>query len=43
MIFVTDAGNYVNPGWLICYSREGVRQWRVRTGDIPAHFVFFGE
>ena len=42
-IFVTDAGNYVNPGWLICYSREGVRQWRVRTGDIPAHFAFFGE
>lgn len=41
-IFVTDAGNYVNPGWLICYSPEGIRKWKVRTGDIPAHFAFFG-
>lgn len=42
-IFVTDAGNYVNPGWLYCFSREGLLQWRVRTGDIPAHFAFFGK
>lgn len=42
-IFVTDAGNYVNPGWLYCFSREGILQWKVRTGDIPAHFAFFGK
>lgn len=42
-IFVTDAGNYVNPGWLYCFSREGLLQWKVRTGDIPAHFAFFGK
>lgn len=41
-IFVTDARNYVNPGWLHCYSPEGVLRWSVRTGDIPAHIVFTG-
>lgn len=41
-IYVTDARNYVSPGWLHCYSHEGVRQWSVRTGDIPAHIVFTG-
>lgn len=41
-IFVTDAGNYVNPGWLYCYSPDGVMKWRVRTGDIPAHAAFIG-
>jgi len=40
-IFVCDAGNYVNPGWLYCYTPDGVMKWRVRTGDIPAHIAFF--
>lgn len=39
-IYVTDARTYVNPGYLHCYSPQGVRQWSVRTGDIPAHFAF---
>ncbi len=39
-IFVTDAKNYVSSGTLHCYSREGKRKWRVRTGDIPAHIAF---
>jgi YVTN family beta-propeller protein len=38
--FVTDAKNYVTPGKLHCYSKEGVRKWSVTTGDIPAHFAF---
>ena len=42
-IFVTDAGNYVAPGWLYCFSPEGIRKWKVRTGDIPAHIAFVGE
>lgn len=42
-IFVTDARNYVNPGWLHCYSPEGVLQWSVRTGDIPSNICFTGE
>ncbi|MBR5898970.1 MAG: YncE family protein [Muribaculaceae bacterium] len=39
-IYVTDAKNYVSSGALHCYTREGVKKWSVRTGDIPAHMVF---
>lgn len=39
-IYVTDAKNYVSSGVLHCYSREGVRKWSVRTGDIPAHMCY---
>lgn len=39
-IFVTDAKNYVSSGTLYCYTRDGVRKWKVRTGDIPAHMCF---
>lgn len=38
--FVTDAGDYVTPGKLYCYTREGRLKWSVETGDIPAHFAF---
>lgn len=38
-IYVTDAGNYVSPGILYCFTKEGKKKWSVRTGDIPAHFV----
>ena len=40
-IYVTDARNYVSSGKLLCYSREGKLKWSVRTGDIPAHMVFW--
>jgi DNA-binding beta-propeller fold protein YncE len=39
-IYVTDAGNYVSPGTLYCFDKRGKQKWNVRTGDIPAHFVF---
>lgn len=42
-IYVTDAKDYVSPGRLYCFSPEGVKLWDVRTGDIPAHFVFVGD
>ncbi|WP_276484030.1 YncE family protein [Paraflavitalea pollutisoli] len=38
-IYVTDAGNYVSPGILYCFTAAGKRKWSVRTGDIPAHFA----
>ncbi len=38
-IYVTDAGNYVTPGMLYCFYRDGKKKWNVRTGDIPAHFT----
>ncbi len=42
-IYVTDAKTYVTPGTLYCFSPEGKKLWDVRTGDIPAHIVFFGK
>ena len=39
-IFVTDAKNYVTPGKLHCYDKEGKLKWSVTTGDIPAHIAF---
>jgi DNA-binding beta-propeller fold protein YncE len=38
-IYVTDAGNYVSPGMLYCFTKYGKKKWSVRTGDIPAHFA----
>lgn len=40
-IYICDARNYVNPGYLYCYSREGKLKWRQRTGDAPSGLVFF--
>lgn len=39
-IYVSDAGNYVNPGTLFCLAADGTLKWQTRTGDIPAHFAF---
>ena len=39
-ILVTDARDYVTPGRLHGYSRDGRRKWSVTTGDIPAHIAF---
>ena len=39
-IYVTDATNYVTPGYLYCFTPEGKKKWKVRTGDIPGHMAF---
>lgn len=39
-IYVTDAKNYVNPGTLYCFGKDGKLKWNVRTGDIPAEICF---
>ncbi len=39
-IFVTDAGDYVTPGYLYRFSPEGKLQWKVRAGNVPAHMAF---
>lgn len=39
-VLVTDAKNYVNPGTLYCYGKDGKLMWSVRTGDIPAEICF---
>jgi DNA-binding beta-propeller fold protein YncE len=37
---VTDAGDYLTPGRIHCYSPSGVLQWSATAGDIPAHIAF---
>lgn len=39
-IFIGDAGNYVSPGTLICFDKNGNKKWSVRTGDIPSSIAF---
>lgn len=39
-IYITDAGSYVSPGELYCFSHDGRKKWSVRTGDLPAHIAF---
>lgn len=41
-IYLTDATNYVALGYLYCFDPSGKMKWRVRAGNIPAHFVFLG-
>lgn len=38
-IFITDAGNYITPGVLYCFDKEGKKKWSVVTGNIPGHFA----
>jgi DNA-binding beta-propeller fold protein YncE len=38
-IYITDAANYVYPGALYCFDKNGQKKWQVQTGDIPAHFA----
>lgn len=38
-IYITDAGDYVSPGLLYCFTNDGKKKWAVRTGDIPGHFA----
>lgn len=38
-IYVTDARDYVTPGVLYRYSKDGVQLGHWRTGDIPGHIA----
>lgn len=40
-IYVTDAKDYVSPGTLYCFDKNGKKKFSVTTGDIPAHMVFY--
>lgn len=39
-IYITDAGNYVNPGYVYAFDANGSFRWRQRTGDVPASITF---
>jgi len=38
-IYITDGGNYVTPGIVYCFDKEGKKKWSVRAGDLPGHFA----
>lgn len=38
--YVMDAKNYVSSGELLHFKADGTFDYKVRTGDIPAHAVF---
>lgn len=42
-IYVTDGLNFVQYGFLYCFGQDGVMKWRIRAGNIPAHFAFLGD
>ena len=42
-ILLADAYSYVDYGFLYCFSPDGNMKWRIRAGNIPAHFVFLGD
>jgi len=39
--YLMDAKNYVSSGELLHFLPDGTFDWKVRTGDIPAHAAFF--
>lgn len=39
-IFIADAKDFMTPGTLYCYGRDGRFKWSVMTGDLPGHFAF---
>lgn len=39
-VYVTDAKNYILPGTLYCFDKQGKKKWSVTTGNIPAHIIF---
>lgn len=39
-IYITDARDYVSPGTLYCIDKNKTVKFKVKTGDIPAHFAF---
>lgn len=39
-VLICDAKNYVSSGTVNSYSPQGIREWSVYTGDIPAHAAF---
>ena len=38
--YIMDAKNYVSSGELLHFHADGTFDWRVWTGDIPAHATF---
>ena len=40
--YVCDAKSYVVSGTIYCFGSDGILKWSQTTGQIPAHFAFYG-
>lgn len=40
-IYVGDAGNYIDPGTVTCYSSDLTRKWQATAGVDPGHFALY--
>ena len=40
-LYITDAGDYVNPGKLYCFDKNLSVNWMVGTGVCPAHMALY--
>ena len=40
-IYITDAGDYINPGKLWCFDGELKLKWEATTGVCPGHLAFY--
>lgn len=38
-LLIADAGNYINPGRVLCFDLEGRKRWSVQAGIIPSVFL----
>lgn len=39
-VLISDARDYINPGYIRCYTADGKLRWKTVTGDIPSQIVF---
>lgn len=39
-MYIADAKDFMTPGMLYCYGRDGRLKWQFMTGDVPGHFAF---
>lgn len=40
-VYITDAGDYVNPGMLYCFDKNLDLKWKVATGVCPGHLALY--
>lgn len=39
-LYISDAGDYVNPGSVSCFQSNGSFQWKLYAGVVPSRFAF---
>ncbi len=39
-IYITDAGDFITPGWIYCFSADKEFKWKKRAGEAPCCIAF---